>query len=114
MPEPPQLRRIQKSGAAMRASERAMMESEADMKKRHKLTNGELLRRYMDRQTSARKKQERATLKVLRASAYLSRARTELLYIQRTMQEISDAITRGEVFPVRKEKKPKRGRRIEL
>src|SRR6185503_8044728 len=107
-----QMQKFIKQG--MRASEAAMLASEAELKKRRKLDNHELLSRYIERQNRARKKQERATLKVLRASAYLSRARNEVLYIQRTIQDLSDSISRGEVFPVRKEKKKKAGRRIEL
>ena len=90
-----------------------MEASEADMKKRRKLTNGDLLRRYLDKMEATRKRLGRAQLKVLRAAQYLSGVRANLLRLMRQSQATSDAITRGEVYPQRI-KKPKRGRRIDL
>jgi hypothetical protein len=57
---------------------------------------------------------ERASLKVIRASNYLARVRQELLTLQRRIDDTSDAIGRGELWPKERPKKAKHGRRIEL
>lgn len=92
----------------------AMEQSEADMKKRRRATNADLLAKYLKRKEQTQRKLERAILKTLRAANYLSRIRKEELYIRWNIVEVSAAIDRGETFPKAKAKKKKTGRHIEL
>jgi hypothetical protein len=92
----------------------AMEQSEKQSKKRHKLTNYDLIDRYTKRKEKANKTIDRAMLKVLRAASYLQRARAEKQTCDRTLKELVAAINDGALYPKPKPKKKKAGRRIEL
>ena len=113
MLQPAQLRRVSKGGATMRASELAVQQSEAELKKRRRLQNGDLLQRYMTRREQVRKRLDRAIVKATRAAYHLANVRSEQLRLQRMIEDCSAAIGRGELWPKPKAKK-KAGRRIEL